>query len=69
VRIEPHLGHLTRAEGVVPHPGGEIRVFFERDGASLNARITLPGSVSGTLRWQGQKVPLHAGAQTLTVQP
>ncbi|HUG11026.1 MAG TPA: family 78 glycoside hydrolase catalytic domain [Opitutaceae bacterium] len=67
VRIEPHFGHLTRAEGVVPHPNGEIRVAYERDGASLKAQISLPEGVSGTFRWQGNERPLHAGVQTVTV--
>jgi alpha-L-rhamnosidase len=67
VRIEPHLGHLTRAEGVVPHPNGEIRVAYELEGAALKARITLPDGVSGTLRWQGKQLPLREGEQTMAV--
>jgi hypothetical protein len=67
VRIEPHLGHLTRAEGVVPHPKGEIRVVFEREGEALKAKVTLPEGVSGTLRWRGEELPIHPGEQALTV--
>ena len=68
VRVEPHLGHLTRAEGVVPHPNGEIRVAFERVGDALNARITLPEGVSGTIHWQGTACPLREGEQTLALR-
>jgi hypothetical protein len=69
VRIEPHLGHLRRADGVVPHPRGEIRVALAREGAALKAQITLPDGVNGTLRWRGKEIPLREGEQTLSVQP
>jgi alpha-L-rhamnosidase len=69
VRIEPHLGHLARAEAVVPHPAGEIHVSLERDGEALKARIVLPEGINGTLHWRGKELPLHAGEQALSVQP
>lgn len=69
VRIEPHLGHLTHAEGVVPHPKGEIRVSFEREGDSMTSRITLPKGVTGTIRWQGRETPIQAEQQVSASAP
>lgn len=66
VKIEPHLGPLQRARGVVPHPAGEIRAEFERAGTGLHATVLLPQGVSGTLRWNGQNVALVPGRQTVT---
>jgi hypothetical protein len=63
VKIEPHLGELKEAEGVVPHPQGEIQVQYKSGSAS----ITLPGTVSGTFVWQGKKYPLKAGINILTI--
>lgn len=65
VRIEPHLGILKRAAATMPHPRGTIAVSFERRGAGLNATITLPDDLSGTLAWDGSVVALHGGAQTI----
>ena len=63
VKIEPHLGELSQAEGIVPHPQGEIQVDYKPGSAS----ITLPGTVSGSFVWQGKKYPLKAGKNLLTI--
>jgi hypothetical protein len=63
VKIEPHLGELSQAEGIVPHPQGEIQVSYKPGSAS----ITLPGTVSGSFVWQGKKYPLKAGKNLLTI--
>jgi alpha-L-rhamnosidase len=67
VTIEPNLGELRQVAATMGHPGGEIRVEFTRQKNSVDARVTLPLGVSGTLRWQGPDYPLHEGAQTLTL--
>ena len=63
VRIEPHLGLLQHVSGVVPHPAGEIRVDFRREGARLTGTITLPEGVTGEFIQAGQTLSLHAGRQ------
>jgi hypothetical protein len=68
VRIQPHLGKLTRAEGVVPHPRGEIRVTLMRQGSGVRAELTLPEGVSGEFVWNGQRRPLQPGPQTVTAE-
>jgi len=66
VRVAPALGPLRRAEGRVPHPLGDIDVAVERDGpAGLRATVILPAGLAGELVWNGRRVPLHAGRQTL----
>jgi hypothetical protein len=63
VKIEPHLGELSQAEGIVPHPQGEIQVAYKSGSAS----ITLPGTVTGSFVWQGKKYPLKAGKNLFTI--
>jgi len=68
VRIEPHLGYLTRVQGTVPHPAGDIRVALFRTGQGIEGEITLPPAVSGYFLWHGRRLPLQAGAQTVKIE-
>jgi len=69
VAIEPHLGHLKHLEVTLPHPQGEIRAQYERQGADgLVADVTLPGNLTGWFIWNGTRVPLHPGDQHLVYQ-
>jgi hypothetical protein len=63
VKIEPHLGSLTRLIATFPHPLGDITVRYKRDGASLVADIQLPENLSGWFVWNGNKVKLRGGEQ------
>lgn len=65
VRVEPHLGHLQHAEASVPHPRGDIKVAFVRDGAGLKATVTLPPGLRGELVWKGRSIALESGDQKL----
>ena len=47
VRIAPHLGTLTSLTATFPHPDGNIAVEYHRQGAGLDADITLPGKLTG----------------------
>ncbi len=67
VKIEPHLGSLTRVEGTVPHPKGEIRVSLAREGGGVRAKITLPPGVNGSFVWKGSATALKPGEQVLQV--
>jgi hypothetical protein len=49
VEIAPHLGDLTRAEGVLIHPQGEIRATFRRETDGWHCEIHLPEHVRGVL--------------------
>ncbi len=67
VRIEPHLGALERLAATMPHPKGTIAVAYRRNGDALEADVTLPEAVSGTLAWRGETRPLVPGRQTVRV--
>ena len=61
VRIAPHLGTLPSLTAAYPHPAGEIKVEYQRQGAGLNASITLPGQLTGTFVLNGKTWPLNPG--------
>lgn len=65
VRIAPQLGALTSAEGVLPHPQGEIAIALRVENGQLNAQITLPQGVTGTFVWNGQEHTLKDGNNVL----
>jgi len=68
VLITPYLGTLQFAEGSMPHPAGTIAVRFDRQPAGgLKGSVTLPASVSGTLRWNGKSVALKPGRQEISL--
>jgi alpha-L-rhamnosidase len=66
VKIEPHLGPLKEAQGVIPHPLGSIEVRMKRKGRDgITAEITLPQGLTGNFVWNGATVPLKAGKQVV----
>jgi hypothetical protein len=65
VRIQPELGNLEWVEASLPHPAGEIRTSFHREGDGVTAQIELPAGVSGTLLWKSKVHELHAAKQEL----
>jgi hypothetical protein len=68
VRIEPALGELQQATGVLPHPEGDIKVSLQRKGANgISADINLPGKLSGIFVWKGKQVPLKSGSQKINL--
>jgi len=68
VSIAPYLGTLTFAEGTMPHPAGEIAVRFEKtDAGGLKGTVTLPGNLTGTLKWNGKSVELQSGTQEVSL--
>lgn len=61
VKIEPHLGKLTQASGIIPHPNGMISANYKKEKAGWTAEITLPKNTSGVLVWKGKEYQLKAG--------
>jgi hypothetical protein len=60
VRIEPHLGRLTKVSAQMPHPAGSISADYEKTGDDRwSIRIRLPAKVNGTFLWKGKSYPLH----------
>ena len=61
VHIAPHLGSLTSLKATYPHPKGPIAVEYHRDGAGIDATITLPEGVYGNFILHGKAVAIHPG--------
>ena len=61
VKIEPHLGALPALKAVYPHAAGDILLDYKRQGAGIDASITLPGSLAGTFVYNGKSWPLKPG--------
>jgi alpha-L-rhamnosidase len=65
VTIQPHLGTLKDLMVSLPVPQGQITVRYARNSDRLTADVELPGSLSGSFIWKGQRVHLHGGRQHL----
>ncbi|MBQ6577874.1 MAG: alpha-rhamnosidase, partial [Bacteroidales bacterium] len=68
VKIEPHLGNITKIGGTMPHPDGEITVSYNVNKGTMNAEITLPASISGKFVWNGKEYQLKGGKNTITAK-
>jgi alpha-L-rhamnosidase len=68
VRIAPHLGALDRLDASMPHPLGTIGVSYRREGAGLEARVTLPPGLPGEFVWHGLARTLEPGEQSFRVE-
>jgi alpha-L-rhamnosidase len=68
VRIAPHLGPLDHLTATFPHPMGEIKVEYHRDGPGLTASIILPGTLTGTFDFKGEVQPLKPGLNNIRVK-
>ncbi|QUD90620.1 alpha-L-rhamnosidase-related protein [Phenylobacterium montanum] len=61
VRIEPHLGPLTRLDAAAAHPLGLIETLYVLGEHGGSATITLPAGLGGDFVWKGRRRPLHGG--------
>ncbi len=68
VRIAPNLGNLKNAEANMPHPNGEIKVKFIRQGLNgIAAEIILPEALSGEFVWNGKVRKIYSGINKIEV--
>jgi alpha-L-rhamnosidase len=68
VRIEPALGELQQAKGIMPHPDGDITVSLQRKGKEgIAAEITLPAHLTGEFIWKGKTIRLTGGTQKINL--
>ncbi|MNY74399.1 hypothetical protein D3C86_2134220 [compost metagenome] len=63
--IKPHLGAIGEISGEMPHPAGTIAASYKINGTSLQAEITLPANVWGEFVWEGKKLVLKPGKNSL----
>jgi len=69
VSIEPDLGELKFVKGVMPHPKGEIKVYFRRKGKNgIQGSIVLPAGVKGEFLWNEKVIELTEGKQDINVR-
>ena len=47
-------------------PEGAIHVEYQRQGAGLNATITLPGTLTGSFAYKGKTTPLKPGVNRIS---
>ncbi len=66
VKIEPHLGSISKIAGEMPHPQGAISVAYNKTNKGLEAEISLPDGVTGTFIWDGATYKLQSGDNKIT---
>jgi hypothetical protein len=65
VRIAPHLGPLDHLTATFPHPLGDIKVEYHREGSELTATISLPANLPGNFIYNGKTYPLKPGRNNI----
>ncbi|MDP4209150.1 MAG: alpha-L-rhamnosidase C-terminal domain-containing protein [Bacteroidota bacterium] len=53
IKIEPHLGKLTKISGEIPHPNGKISVSYVLKHNKWNINISIPQNTTGIFIWKG----------------
>jgi hypothetical protein len=68
IKIIPHLGALTYANGTVPHSNGNISVSYEKNNDHWKVSITVPSNTPAYLSWGGKRYELKPGDNSLTIK-
>jgi len=67
IKIEPHLGTMTKVGGEMPHPNGKISVNYELKKKKWIIHIHLPLNTPGKLIWEGKSYELISGENSLVI--
>jgi alpha-L-rhamnosidase len=67
VKIEPHLGSLTKVSGEIPHPNGKVAASYQLKGGKWMIKISLPKETSGTLVWKSKQYQLKTGENSFVI--
>ncbi|MDD4992840.1 MAG: alpha-L-rhamnosidase C-terminal domain-containing protein [Paludibacter sp.] len=67
IKIEPHLGTMTKVGGEMPHPNGKISVNYELKKNKWQINISLPQATPGKLVWKGKTYELKPGINMLVI--
>jgi hypothetical protein len=67
IKIEPHLGSLTKVSGEIPHPNGKVVVSYKLEGAKWRINVSLPVKTSGILVWKAKTYLLKAGDNSFLI--
>ncbi len=69
VEVAPALGPLRHLAVTYPSPHGDITAEYTVTPSGVHAALTLPPTLSGTLRWNGEPFTLHPGGNALDLPP
>lgn len=64
IKIEPHLGTLTKISGEIPHPAGKVAVDYKLENGKWKIAINLPPQTPGTFIWKKKSYVLKPGANS-----
>ena len=69
MRIAPHLGSLPWLKATYPHPQGVIAVEYVKKGDALEAKVKLPGTLTGSFEYGGRIWKLEPGENRIEALP
>jgi alpha-L-rhamnosidase len=67
VKIEPHLGALTKVSGEIPHPAGKVAVSYLFVKNKWQIKISLPQTTSGVFIWKAKTYVLKKGDNSFVI--
>ncbi|HEY0740678.1 MAG TPA: alpha-L-rhamnosidase C-terminal domain-containing protein [Chryseosolibacter sp.] len=67
IKIEPHLGNLTKVSGEMPHPNGKVAASYTLEKNKWKVDITIPENTNAFLLWKGKRVELTSGNNMLVL--
>jgi alpha-L-rhamnosidase len=67
IKIEPHLGKLTKVSGEIPHTNGKIAVSYVLKNNKWEMRIALPERTTGIFIWKGKTYKIKPGDNLFTI--
>lgn len=67
IKIEPHLGALTKVSGEIPHPAGKVNVDYKLETGKWKIKINLPKKTSGKFVWKGNVYLIKEGISSFVL--
>jgi hypothetical protein len=67
IKIEPHLGTITKISGAIPHPDGNVSVAYTLENSKWKINISLPQKTTGILVWKAKVYKLKGGLNSFII--
>lgn len=67
IKIEPHLGNLSKIGGTIPHPDGNVSVAYTLENSKWKITISLPQKTRGILVWKTKTYKLKGGRNSFMI--
>lgn len=61
IKIDPHLGSLTKISGEMPHPNGKVFASYSFEKNKWKVDISIPENTTAFLLWKGKRIDLKSG--------